>query len=511
MKTFCQQHDKKIIGTISIFDRLIFKGYLPINYPEAMEKFVDRQGWLRKEMAEKIKACSRQVKVHAMTMTENAGCPYKYFGRKIDKDATAKSIIRETGVTEGLACVIAVNEQNPSFALRYAKGRPRIKKAWPGCLTLYFYFLDREFGLIHVRLSTWFPFHLQVYVNGHEWLAKKLDAAGIGYRKIENSFVQIDDPEKAQEIADRFGKIKWEKRLHMFARRVNPMLRGLLRGMEYYWVADQAEYATDLMFKQRGDLKELYKKLQSHAAVSFSAEDILGFLGRKLNGNFQGEVTSDFKVRRQGGRVKHRMKGNWIKMYDKQGVVLRIETVINHPHEFLAWRHGTRHGEPVEGWFPMCKRVSNLYRYAEVSLAANARYLEALSVVDDPSRTVKELGGLCERARLGKRKHRGLNPLKTEDRQLFRAVLRGENFIRGFRNSEVAKSLGVSRSSDPAERRRRSARVGRRIQLLRAHGLVAKIPRTRRYKVTMKGHRLMSRSLEIYESWPNDASGAIAA
>ena len=109
------------------------------------------------------------------------------------------------------------------------------------------------------------------------------------------------------------------------------------------------------------------------------------------------------------------------------------------------------------------------------------------------------------------RKHRGLNPLKTEDRQLFRAVLRGENFIRGFRNSEVAKSLGVSRSSDPAERRRRSARVGRRIQLLRAHGLVAKIPRTRRYKVTMKGHRLMSRSLEIYESWPNDASGAIAA
>jgi len=57
---------------------------------------------------------------------------------------------------------------------RFEKGRPFVQPAKRECLFLYFYFMDREFGMIHVKLQTWFPMPIQVYVNGHEWLARKL-------------------------------------------------------------------------------------------------------------------------------------------------------------------------------------------------------------------------------------------------------------------------------------------------------------------------------------------------
>jgi len=161
-----------------------------------------------------------------------------------------------------------------------------------------------------------------------------------------------------------------------------------LANQEYYWATNQAEYATDVMFQiqNRGVLHGLYTRLLYHASLSFRAEDILTFLGRRLNGHFGGEVLTEYKARAPGARVKHWMKENWIKMYDKHGTVLRVETVINNPYEFKVRREGKRRGAWVLDWFPMAKGVGHLPRYLEVSRAANRRYLDALAIVDSPSR-----------------------------------------------------------------------------------------------------------------------------
>ena len=164
-------------------------------------------------------------------------------------------------------------------------------------------------------------------------------------------------------------------------------------------------------------------------------------------------------------------------MYDKFGSVLRVETVINHPYEFKIRRRGKRRGETVMGWFPMAKRVTNLYRYAQVSMAANRQYLDALSVVDDPSASIRMLDKLCAPAKLNGHRKRGMNPVSRGDVKLFAAVMRGEHFIHGFRNGHLAKHLGITLSEDKRERRRQSSRIGRLLQRLRAHRLIAKIPR----------------------------------
>ena len=209
-------------------------------------------------------------------------------------------------------------------------------------------------------------------------------------------------------------------------------------------------------------------------------------------------MKSQWHRREPGAAVRHTIKGNTLKMYDKQGRVLRIETVIEEPREFFA--HRCKHkkdGTQEVGWFPMTKGVANLYRYAEVSQRANQRYLEALAVVDDLGVGQRELDRRCAPVCYQGRRRRALQPLGRDDQALFQATLRGEYAVRGFRNGELAEQLFGPRPDDLVERRRRCGRVTRRISLLRAHGLVAKLPRSRRYRATVRGQRFMSTAIHL--------------
>jgi hypothetical protein len=187
-----------------------------------------------------------------------------------------------------------------------------------------------------------------------------------------------------------------------------------------------------------------------------------------------------------------------MKMYDKAGRVLRIETVINNPGEFFVHRSRPKaDGRKEVGWFPMNKGIANLYRYAQVGGKANERYLEALAVVNDLGVGQRELERRCAPVIYQGRRRRALQPLGGDDQALFQAALRGEHAIRGFRNGELAQQLFGAKPSDPAERRRHCGRVSRRISLLRAHGLIAKFPRSRRYRVTDSGQRFMSTAFQV--------------
>jgi hypothetical protein len=497
VKDFVTKHRDKITGVISAFDRLIFKGYLPFSYPAAAEKFIGHQGLLLKDFQRFVKRCSTTIKENAVSMAKKAGRPYQYLDRKVRKEDLARNIAKRDGITKGLICVLGACEENVSFSLCYGKGRPRLVPKRPRCLTLYFYIMDPVLGFVHVRLSTWMPFSIQVYVNGHEWLARHLEHRGLKYRKVDNAFVSIEDCKRAQSIADRFPHQRWQKIFDSFAKRINPLMDNVLKGFRYYWVIDQAEFATDVLFANRPALGALYQSLQRHAALCMGAEDILQFLGRKLNGNFLGEALSELKKRWPGARIKHRIKANWMKMYDKYGVVLRIETVINDPYEFSVWRRGVRKGESCFGWFPMAKRVTNLYRYAEIGLSANKQYLNALAVIDDPTAAYDMLNRACQPIRSSNKRCRPLNLLNPQDNALCAAVMRGEFALRGFRHRDVAEHLGIEYSRNPVIQKRQSARLSRRIKLLHTHGLIAKIPRSRRYRVTRPGRQIMAAAVHL--------------
>jgi hypothetical protein len=131
---------------------------------------------------------------------------------------------------------------------------------------------DRDLGLLHVRVQTWFPLQVQIYLNGHEWLARKLTARGIEHTKIDNVFIRVSDLPRAQRLSDRFAHLEWPQILNRYARQVVPQLDDGLHGCRCpqirYWVAAQAEYSTDVMFKTSNGLRELYPRLLSHGTLA---------------------------------------------------------------------------------------------------------------------------------------------------------------------------------------------------------------------------------------------------
>jgi len=443
---------------------------------------------------------SQTLVEHAQKLAKQQGRPYEYRQGRFKKEVFIQNLIRLEALCEGLVAVLCVQETCRTVKLILGQNRPRLIFSRRPQRVLYFYSLDAEFGLMYVRLQTWFPYTIQVYVNGHDWLARQMRIAGLGFVQHDNAFLDLENPAEAQKLADRFAKLPWVKQLHSWSRQVNPLLkgRGWLSGMSYYWVTEQAEYATDVLFASRSKLSQLYPRLLDHAAVNFSARDILCFLGRKLHGNFQGEVLTDLKKKRYpGARIKHQMKNNWLKMYDKFGLILRVETVINQPREFRVRRRRERKGTPQMVWCPMNKGVTNLPSYQQVARASNQRYLEALSVVADPAPSYQQVSQLVESKLCGRRRYAGFNPARVDDVRLFQAVMSGDHLLRGFHNSDVRQKL-CGESKDPRERRRNANRITRQLKRLHVRGLLAKIPRTHRWRVTARGQQLLGAILQLH-------------
>ena len=287
-----------------------------------------------------------------------------------------------------------------------------------------------------------------------------------------------------------------------FARRVNPLLASVEKAGfgGYYWVTDQAEVATDVMFRRRAALAEIWPDLVRHASFGMSSADVVGFLGRKLHPALKAEVTTDTKGRPEGWGVKHRLARNWVKVYDKVSV-LRVETTINNPREFRVLRAFTDDaGRRERRWTPTNKGVANLWRYFQVGIAANRRYLEALAAAPLKGKGVAALDALCRSKTKQGRRYARFNPLGQDDLALFRAVLAGEHTIVGFRNADLAARLYPHPPDSAGQAQRRCARVSRLIAKLRGHGLVAKVPHLRLYRVTPYGHKVMTAALAVHDN-----------
>jgi hypothetical protein len=509
---FTQRFAASIVTTLGCHDRVIFKGYLPFGDDAHLNRFVDYGLKMRrKDFLPFVEQQSDALVAHAKAVGQQAGAPYHYLQGSHKKEQLIQSIVRERGLSEGLVAILCTQECCRTVKLLHDTGRPRLAYRARPQRVLYFYYLDPDLGLMHVRLQTWFPFAMQVYVNGHDWLARQLAQERLGFVQQDNAFTQLDDPVKAQQLADRFPRLPWIKILDDWAQRVNPLLgQDWLRSGSYYWVIDQAEYSTDVLFRDRAALAALYPRLLDHAVLHFSAADILAFLGRRLHPRFDGEVLTDCKKDRlPGARIKHRVKNNWLKMYDKFGLILRIETVINQPREFKVRRRRLRKGRSQMVWCPMNKGVANFYHYHAVARASNERYLNALAVVEPVPALAAQLDRVCKPARFHRRRRRGLNLLRAEEQKLFRAVLRGEHRLNGFRNHDLQTYLFDTPAADPATQRRRTAHVSRLLQLLRAHGLIAKLPHAHRYRVTDKGDTLMNAAIYVrYKSFPKELTDA---
>lgn len=497
MRRFIANHADKITGVLSGFDRLVFRGTLrSIAFVEGMKRLLSKQQVLLKDFGVYARQLTEHLREASLEAARKQGRPIEYLSSsKTDKEAAAQKIAKRDGITQGLIAVLTSLEPCMSYDIHRNRDLKRLElvSRFRKGLALYHYFIDPVFGFMNARIQSWLPFSIQICINGREWLAREMDKAGLSYRRRDNCFAGLGDVPSAQKLFDRQLRRDWPGLLDRIAHLINPAYKEMFQGfpLDYYWSIYQSEWATDIMFKSSAALAQIYPALVLHGITTFSSPDVMRFLGRKVHGAFQGEIISDFKDRPEGIRIKHRVGPNSVKLYDKQGSVLRVETTMNNPNGFKVFR-------PIEGdatgplaWRPMRKGISDLYRRVQLSQASNERYLDALAGVNTSTPLGELVKGICQPTTWNNKRVRALRPWSQEDTQLFGAVSRGEFAVNGFRNRDLQTLLYETSIQTPEEKRRRSARVTRLLRMLRAHGLIQKVTHTHRYILTAKGRNII--------------------
>lgn len=507
MNQFLQRHAASVTGSLGGWDRLRFRGTLRmLANVTGLGRFLSYTRHLLKDFGKYAHELSRQVRAASLAVAESAGRPVVHVnGPSVSKEDMARDIAKRDGIKEGSVCVLTSVDPCWSYNVQSNRqtGHLDLIHQYRKCQHLYHYQIHPVLGFMHLRLQTWLPFNITVNVNGREWLGRQMDAAGIGYKRHENCFTSVDDLPAAQALLDKQVGFDWATTLGTMAdEAVNPFRKTLVGDYDipYYWSLDQSEWATDVLFRSPDELARLYPSLIRHGIESLGSKEVMRFLGRSVargvTPRFGGEVTSDVCHRPEGVRIKHRVNLNSVKMYDKAGSVLRVETTLNNVREIKAPRL-------VEGkkvWMPMRKGVADIPKRAEVSAASNDRYLDALAAVKTPLPLKTLTEKLGQPVRWKDKQTRGLNLLAREDAALLEAAGRGEFLINGLRNRDMQALLYAKPTEDPKEKRRRCGQVTRKLRMLRAHGLIHKLPHTHRYMVSDKGRQVITALLAAREA-----------
>jgi hypothetical protein len=492
MASLLDRHKGKIKGVLSCYDRVILQGTLPeICYAAGMTRFLNAAGVRIFDYTKWAEPLRNRIRVNAETVAAAHGLTIEYLKKpkRVRKEDRIRAILKERGTHPGLVHIFSVLEMCPSYKPWHDKqtGQTYLVNDSGKCLHYYFYFIDPVLGLCYLRVPTWCPFRLQFYCNGHNLLASQLTKHRISFTLQDNAFLDIADFPQAQKLADQIHVATLHAALDRFASRYCPISKPLL-GVRYHWSIMQVEYATDVVFQQPSDLTDIYEVLIRTSIHAVKADHVATFLGRKLSTGYSGELGTDFTTHVLGTRIKHHMGPAAIKMYDKFGCVLRIETTINDVSFFKHHRMvEQKDGRKVMKLAPVRKTIYSLAPdLSALLLAANLRYLAFLSDLDDPSPGIKNLRKVCEPARENERTYKGFNFFCGVDQDLFEHLVRGELLLNGVRNKHLRTLTNKT-----------AAQVSQLLKRLRLHGLIKKIGRTYKYYLTDFGRRVAITGLKL--------------
>jgi len=490
LELLTQRYSEKISGTLGCYDRIVITGTLPVlSNAGHLTAYLFQNNIRVFDYAKFAEPFRDILKVNAEKLAKDEGISIEFIRKgNVRKEAVIENILKKRGTHPGLVHILSVMEGCTSYKPWHDKVSHKtfLKYDQGKCLTYYFYFIDELLGLCYVRVPTWLPFKLQIFFNGHAWLSNELTKKKVTHQMMDNAFIAIDNWDKAQMMSDNLSIEKLHKKLDAFATKYCPVHQTF--NQVYHWSIMQCEYATDIVFKKQEDLKPLYEQLIAKAIHSVKPENIVTFFGKKMHSNYEGEIGNNYHVRIEGSRIKHSMDKASIKMYDKFGHILRIETTVNDVTFFKHYREVIhRDGSSTQKEASMKKNIYSLKPLREIVAASNNRYLEFISTIDDDTIGHKKLEKATEPKKVEERNYKGLNFFCKADKKIVLTLARGEFNIYGFRCKDLAKHL-KQYSSD---------KLSRLLKRLRVHGLIKKIGNSYKYYLTSFGKEIITCSQKV--------------
>lgn len=492
MELLTTTHSRHIVGTISCFDRVILTGTLPqVCYSQGMTSYLYSNNVRIFDYPKFAEPFRDQIRNNAEQIAKANGISIEYIPKShIRKEDLVQKVLAKRGSHPGLVHIISAMETCNSYRPWHEKhtGKNFLRSTQSKCLHYYFYFIDRDLGYGYIRVPTWCPFKLQVYINGHNILANELDRQGLQYSMIDNAFDFIEDFDKAQEICNNIDIKKVHARLDQLAKTYCPVSDAF--GQVYHWSIMQAEYATDIVFDKQECLHSIYSELTATAIHTVKPQNIATFLGHKVDPKYQGEMGNNYNVRIEGSRIKHTMGKSSIKMYDKFSKILRIETTTNDVAFFKHYREVEhKNGTKSMQYAPLKKNIYSLTLLGLLFKASNKRYLEFISAFDNKHAGRKRLNKITQSKQVSNRNYKGFNMFSQQELALLRTVLRGEYNIAGFRNKDIRAKLPQFNSS----------KISRLIKRLKVFGLIKRAGKTYKYYLTKLGKEVLIMAEKLKE------------
>jgi len=474
------------------YDRIVIQGTIPgFCYAQGMTSFLNAHNIRIFDYPHFAEPLRDNLRANAEQIAKESGLEIEFIRKKnFRKESRIQDILKERGEYPGLVHIFSAMESCPSYQPWHNKKTHQtyLKPTEAKCLHYYFYFIDPQLGLCYVRVPTWCPFRLQIYFNGHSWLASALSNQGIEYSLMDNAFVNIGNFPQAQTLADSLTADIIHKKLDSFAQMYCPVIGQF--DLLYHWSIMQAEYATDIIFKRQQDLQSIYDHLTRTAIHAVKPDNIATFLGRKLHGNYQGEMGNHFNTRIMGTRIKHTMGPVSMKMYDKFGLILRIETTVNDVSFFKHYRRVEhRDGTHCLKLAQMKKGIYSITALQQLLAAANRRYLQFISAIEDTSAGSDNLNKITQTVTENNRSYKGFNFFSQDDQMILETLTRGEFNISGFQNKHLRQILIDKTSSQ----------ISRLLKRLHAHGLIKKIGNTYKYYISKCGIQAITMGLKLKE------------
>jgi hypothetical protein len=486
-----ERYKDQIAGVLSGYDRIIIQGTVPgWCYAAGMTDYFymhqirifDYRKWaepLRDALRENIERIAADNAIEIEFVRSR---------KSFRKEDRVKAVLSKRGEHPGVVCILSALEPCGSYKPWHDKKTHKtyLKPDDGKCLHYYVYFIDEDLGLCSLRVPTWCPFRLQFYCNGHSVLARQMSKRKIEYRVLDNAFGWISDFEQAQKLADEFRVEMLHRKLDGFADRYCPVVKQF--NLNYHWSLDQVEFATDIVFQRQSDLQAIYERLTRAAIHTVKPDNVATFLGRKLNGNYQDEMGNRFNTRIEGTRIKHTMGPVSIKMYDKFRLILRIETTVVNVSFFKHYREVEhKDGTGSMAWAEMKKSIYSLAPLRELLLAANRRYLEFISTLEDDRAGADKLNKISRSIEENDRSYRGFNFFDPEDEELFESLGSGEFNISGFQNKDLRRLV----------KGKNTGQISRLMKRLRIHSLAKRIGRTYKYYLTSLGKQVIALGLKL--------------
>jgi hypothetical protein len=327
-------------------------------------------------------------------------------------------------------------------------------------------------------------------------LARQLEQAGVGFERQGNKILQIDDFGAMQPLLDRQLATDWRSLLDSFVPTGFPTIISTLgTDLSYTWTLWQSEWASDLMFRDRGQLDEVMNALVRHAFIGGHPERLLRYFGHpvKKNGqprkDFGGSLKTGILEAKEGYRIRHWLDRNSVKMYNELNV-LRIESTVNDPGAFRAYRRKQGSGKDAPKLLlPLRKGVADTTLRAEACQGVNDRFADHVATTRSTLPLQSVLASFTYRKRKRGRSIRGLEPT-GKDLALLRAIADPRFAVAGFSNKNVRQLLAGDPRYAGKTDKQRSGMTTRSLRLLRDHGVIRRLPKSRRYQLTLSGRTL---------------------